>query len=295
MKATIRIAILAAAAVSCLFADASYSETVRFEGGSLVEMMRGMANGPMGKMMSQAFQDQTYAIYVKGNKMARIGSLTSTITDLDAGTMTNINHTKKTYTVTTFEEMKQMQAQMQSRMKSGDTNLDFDIKVDKTGNTKKIDGETATEYLMTMTAKDAGSGGGMKVVSHVWLVPSEPGADEIRAFSKKVAAQYKDALTGGGGPMMGGWMKGMAAASAQLTTMDGVAVETHMQVSGVASPMGPMAQQGGDPNAPAMIMATENKNYANAAVDDAKFSIPEGYQKAERNTGPRRERLPQNQ
>ena len=58
-----------------------------------------------------------------------------------------------------------------------------------------------------------------------------------------------------------------------------------MQVSGVASPMGPMAQQGGDPNAPAMIMATENKNYSNAAVDDAKFAIPEGYQKVERGMG----------
>ena len=281
MKETIRIAVLSGAAASCLFADASYSETVRFEGGSLVEMMRGVANGPMGKMMGQAFQDQTFAVYVKGNKMARIGTLTSTITDLDAGTMTNINHTKKTYTVTTFEEMKQMQ----SRMKSGDTNVDFNIKVDKTGNTKKIDGQAATEYLMTMTAKDAGAGGGMKVVSNVWLVPSEPGADEVRAFYKKVAAQYKDALTGGGSPMMGGAMKGMAAASAQLTTMDGVAVETHMQVSGVASPMGPMAQQGGDPNAPAMIMATENKNYSNAAVDDAKFAIPEGYQKVERGMG----------
>src|ERR1035437_4569485 len=101
LKATIRIAVLTSAAVSCLFADASYSETVRYEGGSLVDMIRGMANGPMGKMMGgrmgQAFQDQTYAVYVKGNKMARIGPLTSTITDLDAGTMTNIDNMKKTY------------------------------------------------------------------------------------------------------------------------------------------------------------------------------------------------------
>ncbi len=287
MKSPIRIVILAAAAVSCLLADASYSETVRFEGGTLVEMLRGMANGPMGKTIGQAFQDQTYAVYVKGNKMARIGSLTSNITDLDAGTMTNINHSKKTYTVTTFEEMKQMQAQMQTRMKSGDTNLDFDIKVDKTGNTKKIDGQTATEYLMTMTAKDAGSSDGMKVVSHVWMVPSEPGADEVRAFQKKMAAQYKDALSGGANPMMGGAMKGLAAATAHLASMDGVAVETHMQVSGVASPMGPMAQQGGDPNAPAMIMGTENKNYASGAVDAAKFAVPEGYQKVERGAGRR--------
>jgi hypothetical protein len=295
MKAAIRTGFLAVAAVGCLLADASYSETVRFEGGSLVEMLRGMANGPMGKTMGQAFQDQTYAVYVKGNKMARIGSLTSTITDLDAGTMTNINHTKKTYSLTSFDEMKQMQAQMQSRMKSGDTNVDFDIKVDKTGNTKKIDGQTATEYLMTMTAKDAGSDGGMKVVSHVWMGPSEPGAEEIRAFQKKMAAQYKDALAGGGNPMMGGAMKGLAAASAHLATMDGVSVETHMQVSGVASPMGPMAQQGGDPNAPAMIMGTENKNYTSGSVDDSKFAIPEGYQKVERNMGPRRGRPPQDQ
>jgi hypothetical protein len=127
----------------------------------------------------------------------------------------------------------------------------------------------------------------MKVVSHVWMVPSEPGADEVRAFQKKMAAQYKDALSGGANPMMGGAMKGLAAATAHLASMDGVAVETHMQVSGVASPMGPMAQQGGDPNAPAMIMGTENKNYASGAVDAAKFAVPEGYQKVERGAGRR--------
>ncbi len=295
MKATIRLAVLAATAVGCLFADASYSEAVRYEGGSLVEMMRGMANGPMGKMMSQAFQDQTYAVYLKGNKMARIGPNTSTITDLDAGTITNINHTRKTYSVTTFEEMKQMQAQMQSRMKGGDTNVDFNIKVDKTGNTKQIDGQTATEYLMTMTAKDAGSGGGMKINSHVWLVPTEPGADEVRAFYKKLAAQNKDALGGGGNPMMGGASKGLAAAAAQLASMDGVAVETHMEMSGVSAPMGPMGQPGGDPNAPAMIMATQNKNYASGAVDDGKFAIPDGYQKVDRGMGRRGGRPPQDQ
>jgi len=226
--------------------------------------------------------------------MARIGPQTSTITDLDAGTMTTINNTKKTYTVTTFEEMKARAAEMPKRIKSGDTNVDFDAKVDKTGKSKQIDGQTATEYLMTMSAKDAGAGGGMKVVSHVWLVPSEPGADEVRAFYKKVATQYKEALGGGGNPMMGGAMRGMAAANAQLTTLDGIAVETHMQVSGVSSPMGPMAQQGGDPNAPALIMTTQNKNYSSGGVDDAKFSVPEGYQKVDRGMG-HHERPPQAQ
>jgi hypothetical protein len=289
LKAIIRVAALASAAACCLFADASYSETVHYEGGSLIEMMRGMASGPMGKMMGdrmgQAFQDQTYAVYLKGNKMARIGPLTSTITDLDAGTMTSINNTKKTYTVTTFEEMKQAGAEMQKRMKGGDANLDFNIKVDKTGNKKTIDGQTATEYLMTMTAKETSEAGGMKVVSHVWMVPAEPGADEIRAYYKKVSAQYKDALGGVGNPMMGGAMKGLSAASAQLATMDGVAVETHMEMSGIASPMGPMAQQSGDPNTPALIMGTQNKNYSKVGVDDAKFSVPEGYQKVDRSMG----------
>jgi hypothetical protein len=257
-------------------------------------MVRNMASGPMGKMMGdrlgQAFQDQTFTVYLKGNKMARIGPLTSTITDLDAGTMTNINNTKKTYTVTTFEELKQNAAEMQKRMQSTDTSVDFDVKVEKTGNTKTVDGQTATEYLLTMAAKDSGQGSGMKVVSHVWMTPSEPGADEVRAYYKKVAAQYKEAL-GAGGPMMGGAMKGIAAANAQLTAMDGVAVETHMEISGVQSPMGPMAQQqSSDPNAPALIMTTQNKDYTSAAVDDARFSIPAGYQKVESSMGRHRVR-----
>jgi hypothetical protein len=298
LKETIRIVVLVSAAAGCLFADASYSETVQYQGGTLVEMLRGMANGPMAKMMGgrigQAFQDQTYTIYLKGNKMARIGNLNSIITDLDAGTITNIDNMKKTYNVTTFEEMKQTAAEMQKRMKTGDTKLDFDVKVDKTGNTKTIEGQLATEYVMTLTAKDAGAGkeagAGMKVVSHVWLVPTEPGSSEIRAYYTKIASQYKDAIGAAGGPMMAGASRGMAAASAQLANLDGVSVENHMEVSGIASPMGPMAPQGGDPNAPALIMATQNKAYSKAPVDDSKFAVPEGYQKVDRQMRPRRGR-----
>ena len=281
MKTAMKVGVLATAAVCCAFADASYSETVHYEGGSLVEMMHNMANGPMGRMAGQAFQDQTFAVYVKGNKMARIGTNTSTITDLDAGTITNINNLRKTYTVISFDEMKQMQG----RMRGGDTNVDFNVKVDKTGKTKEIDGQTATEYVISMTAKDSGSEGGMKINSHVWLIPSEPGAVEVRAFYKKMATQNKSALGGGGGPMMSGASQGLAAAAAQLAAMDGVAVETHMEMSGISMPMGPMAQGAGDPNAPALIMATQNSSYATGAVDDSKFAIPAGYKKTERGMG----------
>lgn len=278
------VCVLAAALAGpfCLSADVTYSETVHFNGGTLVDMAKSMASNPMTARMGQAFQDQSYTIYVKGNKMARVGTNSTTITDLDAGSITNIDHSRKTYTVMTFDQLKQMSERMQQMMGGQGSGLDFDIQVQKTGKTRSIDGQTATESIITAVVK---GGGSAKFKADVWSVASLPGAEDLRAFHMKAAETSEAAL--GGSPMMGGAGHAMSAASRAALKLGGVPVETATQVSGVASsPMGAMGGGKEDPNAVVIDMTSTTSHWSAGPVDDAHFSVPAGYKKQERNFGP---------
>jgi hypothetical protein len=256
-------------------ADVTYISKLHYNGGALIDMMKKMSASPTGARLAQSFQDRTYTVYVKGNKMARVGEANTTITDYDAGSITNIDHTRKTYTVITFDQMKQMQDRMQQMTGQG-TN-DFDVKVDKTGKTKLIDGQTASETVITATSK---SGGATKFRSDVWTVGSVPGGDEMRAFHLKAATSAAD--TFGGGGMMGGASQALAAATRETLRIGGVAVETETQISGVQiGPMGAAA----DPNAVSIDVTSTESGWSTSAVDDSHFAIPAGYTKQERGVG----------
>ena len=281
---------IASVAACGLLGDVSYHQTTKFTGGSLVDMMKKMASMPlMGRMgggaMKAAFSDQQQDVYIKGNKMASVGPLTSILYDLDAGTITTINHEKSTYSTMTFDEMRQQMEQMQQRMHKGTgLDLDFDVKLSDTGQTRTIDGQTATEKLLTMTAKQANKDGQMVIKSHLWLTSRTAPMNEVAEFHKKMAAKAAFAL-GGFSPMMGSASTGLQAAMKESFQQDGYPVLTEMEVSGVAgsgSPFGAMMGQGGDPNAPMIQTETQTGNFVSAPVDDGKFAIPAGYKEEKR-------------
>lgn len=275
-----QLSILIAVGSAALLADASYSETTRFTGGTIVDMVHNLAASPMGRIaghgMGKAFQDQHSTVYIKGSKMAHIGEATSTIIDVDAGTITSIQNERHTYSVMTFDQMEKMMNRGQHGQPAGD--MKFDIKVQPTSNTKTIDGQTATETLSTLTATSPDANGATMVVhSDYWTVPDEAGANDIREFHRKLAAKYQGVL--GGNPMMGAASKGISAAMVESMKGGGYPVQTKTEISGVSSPMAGMMGQsgGGDPNAPFLVMESQYSNFAVGSVDDSKFAIPEGY------------------
>mgnify|MGYP001556799567 CR=1 FL=1 len=286
MKVCLRIGLLAGLSVSFLLADASYTQVTKFTGGTAVDMAKKMASMPMigrlgGGAMKNAFEDQHYDVYVKGNKMARLGGMVSTIYDLDAGTITTINNTKQTYTTMTFDEMREQMEQMQQRMnrrRGGAGDVQFDVKVEKTGQTRTIDGQSAKETLITMTAKGENANGQMVVKTHTWLVPLSASTHEIVDFSRKLGEKFAYAY--GSSPMMGPAAGGLGAAMKEAFSQDGYPVENDVEVTGVAM-AGPMGG-GGDASAPFMQMEMQSSNFATGAVDAAKFSVPAGYKEEKR-------------
>ena len=246
----------------------------------MVEMLRNLAASPMGRLaghsMTNALQDQNSTVYIKGSKMARLGQNSSSIVDLDAGTITAIQNEKRTYSVMTFDQMQQAMSRAQHGQPAGD--MKFDIKVQPTSNTKVIDGQTATETLTTLTATSPDANGATMVVNaDYWMVPDEPGANDIREFHRKLAAKYQGMLEGN--PMMGAASKGISAAMLESMKSGGYPVQMKTTISGVSSPMGRMGggSGGGDPNAPFLIMESQYSNFSSGSVDDSKFSIPDGY------------------
>lgn len=282
LKPLIRVGVLTALATGCLLADVTYTETTKFTGGTLLEMTQRMASNPiMGRLaggsLKSAFQDQTSTVFVKGAKMARVGTAISTIFDLDAGTVTTINNEKHTYSVETFEELHQHMEQMQQRMnrgKGGD--LQFDVKVDKTGKTRTVGGQTASESLMTLTAKNSDAQGQMIVKVDAWLVPPSSTTKELVDFHRRLAEKFAYAFAGA--PSLGPAAGGMSAAAREIQKLDGYPVLTETAVSGVSSPMtAAMGGSASDPNAPLIRTETEMGSIASRPVDDSKFAVPAGF------------------
>jgi hypothetical protein len=288
MKILLRIGLLTGLAATGILADVSYEQTTHYTGGTLIEAMQAMANNPImgrlgGSKLKAAFQDQTAHVYVKGAKMAHIGDLISAIYDLDASTITTVDHQKRTYTVMTFEEMRQQIEQMQQKMNRGQTSdVQFDVKVEKTGKTRNLNGQPATELLLTLTAKSAGSNGQMVVHSDNWLVPLDAPAHELMDYGKRLQEKFGYAFTGA--PALGAAAAGINAAMKESMAQDGYPVLTDMDVSGVTSPMAasPFGRSNSDPNAPLIKMEMQSSNFVQGPVDDSKFSVPAGYKQESR-------------
>src|ERR1700684_2630168 len=86
-------------------ADFTYQETTQITGGSIVSLMKFA--GTFSKQARQAGDPVVSTVVVKGNRMMHVNKERTEIVDLDAETITSIDHVKKQYTKMTFEQMRQ--------------------------------------------------------------------------------------------------------------------------------------------------------------------------------------------
>ena len=208
------------------FADLQYEMTSRATGGSLV-------NIPI--VGSRLKEPHATVHYLRGNRMATVSKSTSSIWDLDAGTVTTVNTDKKSYSVMTFEQMrkvmedsmKQMQ-EAQGRQKN-DVDYKWNVSVQDAGEDKVVAGFNAHHYILTMTgeATDQASGGtaGTKMVIDNWMAKSVPGMKEYHEFHKRMAEKMGVDVSSGINPMVRAQLgKGWDAASKEMIKMQGFAV-----------------------------------------------------------------------
>jgi hypothetical protein len=207
MKRLVRIALivlpLGMLATAPIFAEVKTRDksTVKFEG-----MLGRMITLFGGKGAKEGIENK---VAVKGNRKASLNDTTGTIIDLSEEKVYDLDMRKKTYTVTTFEELRRRmqeardkaekeaqkeepaQAPEPQQKPTKEYEVDFDVK--DTGQKKQIAGYDTHETIVTVTVREKGKtleeAGGLVMTSDMWLGPQIPAMKEIAEFDLKYAKQ----------------------------------------------------------------------------------------------------------
>jgi hypothetical protein len=171
-------------------------DQVKIEG--MLGRMAGMFGG---KAMKEGVVS---TVALKGNRKMTMNDMAGRIVDLSEEKIYDLDMKKKTYEVTTFEQLRQRIREAQERaakeaqneeakpseqqQPSGkEVEVDFDVK--ETGQKKSIAGYDAREVVMTITVREKGKtleqGGGLVVTADSWLGPDIPAMKELADFEMR--------------------------------------------------------------------------------------------------------------
>jgi hypothetical protein len=139
---------------------------------------------------------------VKGNRKATVNESNGQIIDLGEEKIYELDFKKKTYQVTTFEEIRQRMREARERAEKDaakeqgkeekqaqrepqkEYEVDFDVK--ETGQKKQVAGYDTREVLMTVTVREKGKtledAGGIVMTADSWLGPRIAALNEVTDF-----------------------------------------------------------------------------------------------------------------
>ena len=149
---------------------------------------------------------------VKGNRKATMNDSTGQIIDLSEEKVYDLDLKKKTYEVTTFDELrKRMQEAREKAQKDAEREqpkdekpdkadkpqkeyeVDFDVK--ETGQKKQLAGYDTREVIMTITVREKGKaleeGGGFVMTADSWLGPQIAALKELHEFDQRYWKQLQ--------------------------------------------------------------------------------------------------------
>jgi len=211
-----RTLVLCAPLLACrlALADASYQESVQITGGQLVETLRSLPFLP--KSMKQLLEPVKTTKLVHGNQFASISKQSSEIIDLDQETITRIDSEKKTYSVTTFAQMRQSMQDGAKKLQEAQTQgakqqpaaapadgapasrvqVTFEVSVTDPGASKVINGQSTKEQLLTMKAHvtdpnppadSAAQSVTYSIITDIWTAPEPSEMKEVDEFYARYA------------------------------------------------------------------------------------------------------------
>jgi hypothetical protein len=207
-----------------VFADVKTKDKSQFK---LEGMLGRVVNFIGGKAAREGIVGTTA---LRGNRKATLNDATGQIIDLSEEKVYDLDMKKKTYTVTTFEELRRRMREEEERAKkeadkeqpgerqqekpAKELEMDFDVK--ETGQKKQIAGYDTHEAIVTVTVREKGKtledGGGMVMTSDTWLGPVIPELKELGDFDLRYAKQLY-------GPEAVAQMQQLAAALAAFPLM----------------------------------------------------------------------------
>jgi hypothetical protein len=199
MKRLVRIALVAlplmTLAAAPAYADVKTRDksTIKFEG-----MLGRMFNLFGGKAAKEGIEARTA---VNKNRKATMNDSTGNIIDLSEEKVYDLDMKKKTYTVTTFEELRRRMREAEEKAKkeaakeepgqkteaekpTKEYEVDFDVK--DSGQKKQVAGYDTHNTIVTITVREKGKtleeAGGIVMTNDMWLGPEIPQMKEFSDF-----------------------------------------------------------------------------------------------------------------
>lgn len=199
LRRSIVVLALSTLAASPAFADVKTREKSQL---TLAGALGTMARMFGGKALSEGIVSTSA---VKGSRKATINDMTGRIVDLSEEKIYDLDMRKKEYRVTTFAELRQRLREAQERAakeakenkdapKEGqqpgsEPQVDFDLDVKETGQTKQLAGHDTRQVIITLTVREKGKtldeSGGLVVTADSWLGPEIPALKELAEFEMK--------------------------------------------------------------------------------------------------------------
>jgi hypothetical protein len=227
---------------------------VKFEGalGRVVNFFGGKA----------AREGIVSTVAVGGDRKATLNDASGQIIDLGEEKVYDLDLKKKTYKVTTFEEVRRRiqeareRAEKEAAEADGDTReepaergreleMDFDVK--ETGAKKDLAGYSTRQVVVTITVREKGKtleeSGGLVLTTDSWLAPTIAALKEVQEFDARYARQIDSAAAGASAEqlaaamaMFPGLQEAMKRMQDEGSRLDGTPLESTMRVESVKSP-----------------------------------------------------------
>lgn len=236
-------------------AEVKTREKTQFKLEGMLGRLAGMFGGKAAK------EGVVSTTAVKGDRKATMNESNGRIVDLSEEKVYDIDMKKKTYEVTTFEELRsrmreaQEKAQRETPKEPGREpekdqppakQLEFDFDVKETGQKKSLAGYDTRQVIMTLTVREKGKtledSGGMVITSDLWLAPQIPAMKELTDFEIRYWKAIAPETAGLSPEMMATIMAmypmlkgGMERLQQEGGKLDGTALSTTTVFEGVKS------------------------------------------------------------
>jgi len=218
-------------------------------------MLGRMANLFGGKAAKEGV---TSTVAVSGDRKMTTNEMRGEIVDLREQKIYELDVRRKTYRVTTFEELRKRMTEMEEKAKADvakapkdeqpqhqGKEMDVDLDVKNTGQTKTINGFQTSQVIVTVTVREKGKkldeSGGLVMTADNWMTKSVPALKEITDFDiRYYKALMTPQLTADAQQMATAFamMPGLkdAMARMQRAGLEGTAISTTTTVEAVKSP-----------------------------------------------------------
>lgn len=248
---------LVALSAASVQAEVKTREKTQFKLEGMLGRLAGMFGGKAAK------EGVVSTTAVKGDRKATMNESNGRIVDLSEEKVYDIDMKKKTYEVTTFEELRRRMREAQEKAERETQKepsrepepekdqppakqVEFDFDVKETGQKKSLAGYDTRQVIMTLTVREKGKtledGGGMVITSDSWLAPRIPAMKELTDFELRYWKAIAPETAGLSPEMMATIMAmypmlkgGMERLQQEGGKLDGTALATTTVFEGVKS------------------------------------------------------------